>query len=54
MNVKFGRKKLSKGSKGTYAYGMSKVLNCKKENIKCNNIIQQYKYDKFWLYCKKT
>ena len=26
----------------TYAYGMSKDLVCKKE-IKCNNIIKQYK-----------
>ena len=27
----------------TYAYKMSKDLVCKKEEIKCNNIIKQYK-----------
>ena len=27
----------------TYAYGMSKDLICKKEKIKRNNIIKQYK-----------
>ena len=27
----------------TYAYGMNKDLVCKKEEIKCNNIIKQYK-----------
>ena len=27
----------------TYAYGMSKHLICEKEEIKCNNIIKQYK-----------
>ena len=27
----------------TYAYGMDKYLVCKKEEIKCNNIIKQYK-----------
>ena len=27
----------------TYAYGLSKDLICKKENIKRNNIIKQYK-----------
>ena len=27
----------------TYAYGTSKDLICKKEKIKCNNIIKQYK-----------
>ena len=26
----------------TYAYGMNKDLVCKKEEIKCNNIIKQY------------
>ena len=40
MNVNFGRKTLSIDSIETYAYGMSKVLNCKKKYIKCNNIIQ--------------
>ena len=29
----------------TYAYGMSKDLVSEKENIKCNNIIKQYKND---------
>ena len=27
----------------TYTYGMKKDLVCKKEEIKCNNIIMQYK-----------
>ena len=27
----------------TYAYGMSKDLPCKKKEIRCNNIIKQYK-----------
>ena len=27
----------------TYAYKMSKGVVCKKEEIKCNNIIKQYK-----------
>ena len=27
----------------TYGYGRSKGLICKKEKIKCNNIIKQYK-----------
>ena len=30
-------------SRQTYAYGTSKDLICKKEKIKCNNIIKQYK-----------
>ena len=30
----------------TYPYGMSKVLVSEKEEIKCNNIIKQYKNDK--------
>ena len=27
----------------TYAYGTSKNLVCKKEEIKCKNIVKQYK-----------
>ena len=27
----------------TYAYGMNKNIVCKKEEIKCNNIIKRYK-----------
>ena len=27
----------------TYAYGMNKDLVCKKEEIKCKNIVKQYK-----------
>ena len=27
----------------TCAYGMNKSLECKKEEIKCNNILKQYK-----------
>ena len=29
----------------TYAYEMNKYLVCKKEEIKCNNIIKQYKHN---------
>ena len=29
----------------TYAYGTSKDLLCKKEEIKCNNMIKQFKND---------
>ena len=29
----------------TYAYGTSKDLSIKKEEIQCNNIIKQYKND---------
>ena len=29
----------------TYAYGTRKYLVCKREEIKCNNIIKQYKTD---------
>ena len=28
----------------TYVYGMNKSLVCEKEEIKCNNIIKQYKH----------
>ena len=28
----------------TYIYGMNKYLVCKKECIKCKNIIKEYKY----------
>ena len=27
----------------TYAYGVNKDLLCKKEEVKCSNIIKQYK-----------
>ena len=27
------------------AFGMNKILVCRKEEIKCNNIIKQYKND---------
>ena len=37
----------SVGSIGTYAYGTSKDLICKKEKIKCNNMIRQHK--NFWI-----
>ena len=33
-----------------YAYRMNKNLVRKKEEIKCNNIIKQYKNVSFWLY----
>ena len=32
----------------TYAYGMSKVLVSEKEEIKCSNIIKQYKQWSIW------
>ena len=30
-------------SKITYAYGINEDLVCKKEEVKCNDIIKQYK-----------
>ena len=30
---------------GTYVYATSKDLVCKKEEIKCTNVIKQYKHD---------
>ena len=38
-----GKRIQSIGSIEIYAYGTSKDLVCRKENIKCNNIIKQYK-----------
>ena len=35
----------------TYVYVMSKDLICKKEKMKGNNIIKQYKNVEVWLYC---
>ena len=37
----------------TYAYGMNKNLVCKKEEIKCDNIIKQYKNVYLGLYYKR-
>ena len=37
------KRKQSIDSIETYAYGRSKDLVCKKEWIKCNNIVKQYK-----------
>ena len=37
----------------TYAHGTSKDLACKKEEIKCNNIIKQNKNVQLWLYYKR-
>ena len=34
-------------SKETYAYGTSKDLVSEKEEIKCNNIIKQYRNDQY-------
>ena len=34
----------------TYAYGTSKDLVCKKEEIKCSNKIKQYKNVLLWSY----
>ena len=36
-----------------YAYGASKDLLSEKEEIKCNNIITQYKNDLLWWCYKK-
>ena len=36
-----------------YAHGMNKNLVFKKEEIKCNNVIKQYKNVELWLYYKK-
>ena len=35
----------SKDSIETYAYGTRRDHACKKEEIKCNNVIKQYKDD---------
>ena len=35
-----------------YARRASKILISNKEEIKCNNIIKQYKNDWLWLYFK--
>ena len=37
----------------THAYGMSKGLIIKKEEIECNNLIKQYKNYQLWLYYKR-
>ena len=37
----------------TYVYRLSKDLVCKKEEIKCDNIIKQYKNVWLWLYYKR-
>ena len=39
----YDKRMQSIGLKETYAYGMDKDLECKKEEVKCNNIIKQYK-----------
>ena len=37
----------------TYAYGTSKGLVCKREEIKCSNIMKQYNNDELWYYYKR-
>ena len=37
----------STGTVETYAYGRNKNLGCKKEEIKCNNIIQKWTIQKY-------
>ena len=37
----------------TYTHGTSNYLRCKKEEIRCNNIIKQYKNVYLWLYYKR-
>ena len=37
----------------TYAHGTCKDLICKKEKIKRDNIIKQYKNNQKWLYYKR-
>ena len=37
------KKMQSKDSRETFAYGASKVLVSEKEDVKCSNIIKQYK-----------
>ena len=32
----------------TYAYGTTKDLKCKEDDIKCNNTTKQYKNDELW------
>ena len=37
----------------TYAYGRIRDLVNEKEEIKCNNIVKQYKNDYLWWYYKR-
>ena len=41
-------------TKETYTYGMIKNLVCKKEEIRCNNIIKQYKCSTWIILQKRT
>ena len=43
MMIKESTDSQSTDSIETYSQGMNKDLVCKKEEIKCNNIIKQYK-----------
>ena len=47
------RKMQSISSIETYSYRMRKDLVSEKEELKCNNIIKQYKTDYLWWYCKR-
>ena len=41
-------------TKETYTYGMIKNLVCKKEEIRCNNIIKQYNCSTWIILQKRT
>ena len=45
MSTNDGKRMQSKDSIEIYAYATSRDLVCKKEEIKCNNIIKQFKFD---------
>ena len=42
------------GSTGTYASGTNKDLVCKKKEVKCKNIVKQYKKQTLIILQKKT
>ena len=45
LSANENKRKQSIDSTETYAYGTSKSLACKKEEIECNNMIKKYKND---------
>ena len=45
MNANDDKRIKSLDSIATYAFGTSRDLVCEKEVIRCNNIMQQYKFD---------
>ena len=54
LDAKHRKRILSSYSIEIYAYGTGKNLLCKKEEIKCNNIVKQYKNKYFGVLQKKT